>query len=90
MGRRHDDRHPPGDVLQDGLRQGLALFVREHELLGEIGEDAEPVGARIDHEIDGSQLARQVESALFVEGRRHDRKDAFVAAIDVSHSCRSF
>ncbi len=76
----HDHRHAAGDVLEDGARQQLALVVREHELLGEIGEDADAVRAGIDHEIDAALLAREVELARFGEGGRHHRKDALVAA----------
>jgi hypothetical protein len=85
MGRRDDDRHPPGDVPEDGARQGLALLIREHELLGEIGQDAEPVRARVDHEIDRAQLAGQIQGAVFIEGCGHHGEDACVVPFQLSH-----
>ena len=79
MGRGHDHRHTPGDVRQDRLGQPFALVVADHELLGEIRQDAQPVDAAIEHEVDAAQLARQVERAAFVEDGRRNREDPAVA-----------
>ena len=50
----------------------LALGVGQHELLGEIGQDADAVGAGVDHEIDAAALALQVELPTVVEDGRRD------------------
>ena len=76
MRRRDDDGHAAGDVLEHRRREDVALFVGEHELLGEIREDAEAVRAGIDHEIDAAPLALEIERAALVEYGRHDRKYA--------------
>ena len=48
----------------------LALVVGQHELLGEVRQDADAVGARIDHEVDGALLAFEIELAAVVEDGR--------------------
>ncbi|SPA55346.1 protein of unknown function [Cupriavidus taiwanensis] len=67
-----DHWHAPVHVFQHGLHQHVALVVAEHELLGEIGQDAQAVRAGIDHEVDAAALAVQVKPAVRVEdGGRH-------------------
>ncbi len=76
----HDHRHASRHMAEDGAGQRFPFGVREHELLGEIGEDAQARGAGVDHEIDAAQLAGQVERAGLVKNGRHDREDALVRA----------
>ena len=56
----------------------LALVVGQHELLGEVGQDADAVGAGVDHEVEAAPLAVEVELAAFVENGGRDGKDAAV------------
>ncbi len=56
----------------------LALGVGQHELLGEIGQNAEAVRAGVDHEVDAAPLAVEIEFAAIVEDGGRDRKDAAV------------
>ena len=72
----HDHRQAAGHMPQDGVGQQLALGIAEHELLGEVGQDAQPVGTRIDHEIDAAQLAGQVQRTRLGEGGGNDREDS--------------
>ena len=78
MRRRHDDRHPAGDMLEHRVHHLLALGVGQHELLGEIGQDADAVRAGVDHEVDAAPLAVEIEFAALIEDGRRDRKDAAV------------
>ena len=68
----------PPTCFEHGVEHRVALGIGQHELLGEIGEDAQPVRAGVDHEVDGALLAVEIEPALAVEHRRHDGKDALV------------
>ena len=58
----------------------LALVVGQHELLGEVREDADAVRSRIDHEVDGALLAFEIELAAVVEDGRRDGKHAAIGA----------
>ena len=78
MRGRDDDRHASRDMLQHGGHDEIALVIGQHELLGEIGEDADAVGAGIDHEVDRALLALEIETAVGVEDGRRDREDALV------------
>ena len=49
----------PATCFKHCVEHLVALGVGQHELLGEIGEDAEPVRAGVDHEVDGALLARR-------------------------------
>src|SRR3954453_10171406 len=80
MRRRHDHRDAAGDMLEDCAHHALALSIGEHELLGEVGEDAEALRSRVDHEIDTAALPVEVEIAACVENGRRDRKDAAIGA----------
>ena len=60
----------------------FALVVGQHELLGEVGEDAQALRAGVDHEVDGALLAFEIEPAVAVEHRRHDWKDAFIGPLN--------
>jgi hypothetical protein len=75
---RDDHRHPAGDVLQHHVLHRRPFVVGERELLGEIGEDAQAVGAGVDHEIDRPLLAGQVERARRIENRRCHGKHAAI------------
>ena len=81
MRRRDDDRHPAADMLQHGVEHLIALGVGQHELLGEIGEDAQPLRTGIDHAVDGALLAIEIEPAVAVEHGRHDGKYALVGTL---------
>ena len=70
-----DDGHTAGDMLQHRLHDLFALGIGQHELLGEIGQDADAVGAGVDHEVDAAPLTVQVERAAVVEDGRRHRKD---------------
>ena len=78
MRRRHDDRHPAGDVLEHRVHHLLALGVGQHELLGEIGQNADAVRAGVDHEVDAAPLTVEIEFAAIVEDGRRDGKDAAI------------
>ena len=78
MGRRYDHGHPAGDVLEHRIHHLLALGIRQHELLGKIGQNADAVGAGIDHEIDAAPLAIEIELAAIIEDGGRDGKDAAV------------
>jgi hypothetical protein len=60
------------------VREQFALGIRQRGLLRKVSQDAQPVGAGIDHEIDAAALADEVEHADLVEGRRHHRKDSAI------------
>ena len=81
MRRRDDDRDAAADMLQHGVEHVIALGIGQHELLGEIGEDAQPLRAGIDHAVDGTLLAVEIEPAVAVEHRRHDGKDTLVGPL---------
>ena len=68
-------------MLQHGMHHGVALGIGEHELLGEIGENAEAVRAGIDHEIDTAALAFEIELAALVEDGGRDREHAAIGAL---------
>ena len=78
MRRRHDHRHPAGDMCQHAVHHPLAFVVGQHELLGEIRQNAEAVGAGIDHEIDTASLPREIELATVVEDGRRDMEDTAI------------
>jgi hypothetical protein len=80
MRGRHDDRDPSGDVLQDGGQDGVALLVGEHKLLREVRKDAQSLRAGIDHAIDGTLLAFEIEAAVGIEHGRNDREDASIGS----------
>ena len=73
-----DDRHAPGDMLQHGAHDEVALVIGQHELLGEIGEDAQAMRAGIDHAIDGALLSGKVQPALRIEDGGSNREDALI------------
>ena len=65
-------------MLQHRIHHLLALGVGQHELLGEIRQDAEAVRTRVDHEVDTAPLAVEIEFAAIVEDGGRDGKDAAV------------
>ena len=81
MRRRHDNRHPAGDMRQRRLHHLFALGIGQHELLGEIGENAQAVGAGVDHEIDATALSCEIELPAFVEDGRNDGKNAAIGPL---------
>lgn len=80
MRRRDDHGNAAGDMLEDGAHHALALGVGQHELLGEICEDAEALRSGVDHEIDTAALAVEVEVAAGIENGRRDGEDAAIGA----------
>ena len=74
MGRGHNHRHPAVDILKDGFGKHFALCVREQKLLREVSENALAVGAGIEHEIDATLLACQIEIATFCKRGGHNRE----------------
>src|SRR5688500_5003782 len=86
MRRRHDHGHAARDVLEHRIHHPFALGIGEHELLGKIGEDADALGAGIDHEIDAAPLAVEIELAAVIEDGGRDGKDAAIGSCrDRSH-----
>ena len=81
MRGRDDHRHASGDVLEHHMHQGAAFVVGEGELLGKIRENAQAVRARVDHEVDATLLAFEVETPFVVEDGRRDRKHAAVRGL---------
>ena len=73
MRRRDDHRDASFDVLEDRARQQLSLGIRQHELLGKVGEDRKTIRSRVDHEVDATPLADEIETAVLIERRRDDR-----------------
>ncbi len=82
---RHDDRYAAGNMIEDGSRQDLPLVVSQHELLGEVRKDREPVAAGVDHEIDASLLALKIELPGVGERRWNDREDTLVPHVLIAH-----
>jgi hypothetical protein len=82
-----DHRHASRDMRKDRLGQYFALVVGQRELLRVVGQDAQPIRARIDHEVDAALLALKVELAVVPEGGRHHRVYAFVADCACSGHC---
>jgi hypothetical protein len=74
----NDDRHASSNVFEHHVDQAAAFVVGKGELLGEIGEDAQAVGACIDHEVDAAFLAFEVEAPVLFENGRRDRKNAAI------------
>jgi len=88
MRGRHDHRHAARDMVQNSVEYHVTLGVGQHELLGEVSEDAEPVRAGIDHEIDGAFLTFEIEPAIAIEHRGHYRKYALVGPpnVEICHN----
>ena len=78
MRRRHDHGHPAGDVLQHRVHHRFALGIGQDELLGEIGQNAEAVGAGFDHEIDTAALTREIKLPAIVKNGRSDRENTAI------------
>ena len=60
----------------------IAFGVGENELLGEIRQNAEPLRARIDHEVDAAALAVEIEFAGFSENGWSNREDAPIGPLN--------
>ena len=73
-----DDGNAPRHMLQHRMHHRFALGIGQHELLGEIGEDADAVRAGIDHEIDAAALPLQVQFPAIVEDGRGNREDTAI------------
>ena len=78
MRRRHDHRHPAGDVLERRIHHLFALGIRQHELFGKIGQNADAMRAGVDHKVDAASLAVEIEFAAIVEDGRRNRKDTAI------------
>lgn len=78
--RRGDDHwNAPPDLFQDLPGQDEPFFIGEKKLLGEVGENAETVGACVDHEVHAPPLTGDIELAALGEGGGDNGEDAFVA-----------
>ena len=73
-----DDRKPAGHMFQAQPCQMLALGIRDQELLGEIGEDADAVASLIDHAVENAAHAVVIDGTGLGEGCRGDRPDAAI------------
>jgi len=69
-------------MLQHGVEHDVALGIAQHELLGEIGKDATALATRIEHTVDGTFLAVEIESTLAIKHRGHDGKYTLVGAVE--------
>src|SRR3954447_14563772 len=76
MGGGDDHWDPPSNVLEGEVGQPLALLVAEHELLREVGQDAEAVRAGVDHEVEAASLAIEVQFTIIPERGGHNREHA--------------
>ena len=65
-------------MLQHRMHHLFALGIGQHELLGEIGQNAQAIGAGIDHEIDTAALPREIELATVVEDGRRNRENTAI------------
>src|SRR5271155_3864709 len=72
----YDYRDASSDMLKDRSGEDLTFLVGEDELLGEVGEDADTVGAGFDHEVDAALLAFEIEIAVVIEDGGCDREHA--------------
>ena len=81
MRRRHDHGHPAGDMLQHRMHHLFALGVGQHELLGEIGQNAQAIGAGVDHEIDAAALTFEIELPTVVEDGRSDGENTAIGPL---------
>src|SRR5258708_35643875 len=70
------DRHASGSMLERSEHYLVAFGVGENELLGEICQDADPIGARVDHKVDATTLTIQIEFTALVEDGRGNRENA--------------
>ena len=68
-------------MLQHRMHHLFALGIGQHELLGEIGQNAEAVRAGVDHEVDAAALAVEIELAAIVEDGRRNGKDAAIGPL---------
>ena len=73
-------------MLENLPRQQLALGVGERELLGEIGQDAQPLRPGVHHEVDAAQLPGKVQASIVPEGRGHDGEHAAQRGLALVHS----
>ena len=85
MSGRDDDRNPARHMVQHRIHDVLALLVRQHELFGPIGEDADAGRAGIDHKVDAALLPFKIQFTVVVEnGGRHGEHAAITSA-ELSH-----
>jgi len=76
MADRDDHRHPSRDMRKAEPGQRFAFFIRDQELFGEIGEDADPVDTLIDHAVEHPGHAGQIEASVRVKRGRRNRPDS--------------
>ena len=69
-----DNRDAPGNMRQAEIHQRIALVIREQELLGIVGEDADAIDPLVDHAIEHAVLTVEVELARFGKRRRRNWK----------------
>ena len=67
-------------MLQRKIRQNFALSIRQHKLFGIIGENAQTIRTRIDHEIDRTLLPFKVKRTIIMKNGRDDGKNTAIRA----------
>src|ERR1700761_3051281 len=90
MGGGNDHRYPPRDVSEGRFHQGLTFRISKCELLGEIGKNAQAVGACVNHEVQTATLSFKIERAVVMENRRNHRKDSAVGTLKGGHHDLTF
>ena len=78
-----DHREPSRDVLQQHAGDRVAFGVSQRELLGVVGEQAQPVDPGVHQVVHDARRAAQVNGLVVVEDRRHNRHDAGQRSIHV-------
>jgi hypothetical protein len=71
---RHASRHMGKTVL----RQQAAFFIGDQELFREVGKDANPISALIDHAIQNAVHAVEINRSIGVKRRRRYGPDSTV------------
>jgi len=78
-----DHREPSRDVLEEGAGDRLAFGVGQRELLGIVGQQAQPVDPRVNQVVHDPRRAAEVDTLVVVEDRRDDRHDAGQRSVHV-------
>jgi endoglucanase len=73
---RDDHRDASGDMLEQRAGDRVPLVVGQRELLGVVGEHAQPVDPGVDEVVDDTHGAVEVQALVVAEDRGHDRHHA--------------
>jgi hypothetical protein len=71
-----DHWKPARDTLEERAGNRVAFGVGQRELLGIVGEQAQPVDPGVHQVVHNARRPAQVDGLVIVEDRRHDRHDA--------------